>query len=353
MASTLLLALLLSLPRNDVGAESVTNGQSTLIAWTNIFGDIPVTGQVFVRLIDSPFDRNAVPLGNGFAPQVATNGRDYLVGWSVRATRATFFIADSSVIRLVSAAGTPGARKVLHRSVLGGVTAVAWNGTHWIVAYSFDQDVSRVVLLDEALNITATFDTGKGSIRALEKIGDRWWAFSETAALEIRNDGTIGQRFATDPLGEIFVTNALVIVRQDEHIDVIPFDPDSGFGARRPLLASAKLLDVESFEDGSLLLLTYPGTTQYDAAFVDAAGEVRSYSPVFFTPEPQRPYATVGTSASGPLFFFSPALGESWATGGIDLFAYSLRSLAPLDPASGERISQVPAPPQRRRAARH
>lgn len=360
MPPTLLLAALLSLPLNDVGAVSLTNGQSTLVAWTNELGDNPVARRVFIRLIDSPFDRRAVALGNGFAPHLATNGSDYLVGWSVRATRFTSFIADSSVIRLVSAEGVPGARKVLSRSVLGGATAVAWNGTHWIVAYSLNQGtelVSRVVWLDRALNVTAGIDTGKGSVHALRQIGDRWWAFSATEALEIRSDGTIGQRFATDPLGDaFFLTNApqpLVLVQHGLDIDAIPFDPDSGFGARRPFLASAKLLDVEASEDGSLLLFTPHGTTQYDAAFVDATGEIRAYSPVFFTPEPQSPYATLGTSVNGPLFFFSPALGESWATGGIDLFAYPLRSLVPLDPTSGERVSEVAAPPERRRAARH
>jgi hypothetical protein len=222
--------------------------------------------------------------------------------------------------------------------------------------------MSRVVLLDESLNVTATVETGKGHVRALRRIDDRWWAFRTdliaiTEAIEIRDDGTAGLRFSADAIGALlFVTHGqqpLLLVQREQSFDAVPFDPVSGFAAQRPFLTSKVLLEVQPFQDGSLLLLSQLGETQYDVAFVDASGDIRSHSPVFFTHEPQSPYASLGMSTTGPLFFFSPATADSWAVGGIDLYAWRLHSFAPLDPSAGELVSQVAAPPQRRRAARH
>lgn len=373
MAPTLLLALLLStktipLPLNDVGATAVTNYRSTLVAWTNEFGGNPVASRVFIRLMDSPFDRNAVSLGSGFAPHIAfdQNSRDYLVGWSARGTRATAFRSDNAVVQLVSPEGVPGVRKVLNHSVIGGVTAIGRNQRYWIVAYYFEQGaeiVSRVVLLDEALNVTATIDTGKGQVRVLRYFNGLWWAFrtddtTVTEAIRIREDGTAGQRFTTDaiagPLAVTYGSMVLVLVQHDDDLDAIPFHPDDGFGARRPFLPSATLLGIQPVQWGSMLLLTKPGQTQYDAAYVDYAAELRTYGPLFFSSETQYPYASLGTSLSGPLFFFSPALPDDWATGAIDLYVYRLHNnLSPFDPLTGERVSQVTAPNDRRRAARH
>src|SRR5688572_16841924 len=273
MIPTLLLAALLSthavpLHNNDVDAVSVTNGDSTLVAWTNEFSTYVVAFSVYIRLMDSPFDRNAIRLGNGFDPHVATDGRDYLVGWSVRGSRyfQPYLYLDNTLVQLVSAEGNPGTRKVLNSSNFGGLTDVAWNGTHWIVAcYRFDgfQPVSRVVLLDQALNVVADVDTGKGYVQML-RVGGRWWAIrsdtSATEAIEIRNDGTIGSRFITEPVPYspvmIHGTRPLLLIQNLHDIDAIPFDPDHGFGSRRPFLASASLNNVEEFNGGSLLLIT-------------------------------------------------------------------------------------------------
>jgi hypothetical protein len=158
-------------PKRFASRCRITNGESTLVAWTNGFAN-PIASHIFMRLLDSPLDRNAISLGSGFAPHIATNGCDYLVGWSARGTRFTFFRSDNAVVHVVSAEGVPAARKVLNHSVVGGVTDIAWTGTHWMVAYYLGQDVeilSRVVLLDESLNITATVETGKGHVRALRR----------------------------------------------------------------------------------------------------------------------------------------------------------------------------------------
>ncbi|MFL6248727.1 MAG: hypothetical protein ACJ74H_22070 [Thermoanaerobaculia bacterium] len=374
MAPVLLLALLLSTNKavalllNDVAASSVTNGESTLAVWTNQFSDNQAAYRVFIRLLDSPFDRNAISLGSGFRPHVATNGRDYLVAWTVQSTRFHSFRRDNCVVQTVSAHGTPGVRKVLEFTEfggLGGAGDVAWNGTHWMVAYSYGgvSLKSRVVFLDEALNVTSTIETGEGDVRLLERIGGRWWAFrqeatSVTEAIEIRDDGTIGQRFAGGKIGgRFFITEGprpLVLVQNMSDIEAIPFDPDNGFGSRRPFLASELLFSVEPFEDGALLLVGQSTSTHIDVAFVDASGEIRRYSPVFFPEHPQYPWATLGTSRYGIDFFFCPDDGaDRWATGAIDLYRYALRDVAPLDPATGELVSAVNAPNDRRRAARH
>jgi hypothetical protein len=364
MAPTFLLALLLSsnavsLPQNDLGAVSTTNGQSTLVAWTNQSPFNSFAHRVFIRLLDSPFDRHAVFVSNGFAPRVASNGRDYLAGWSMQPTRFTYFLGDTAVVQLVNAEGGLSTRKVLNQSRTGGVTDLAWTGTHWIVSYSFEQNAghaSCVVLLDEALNIVANVETA-GIVRALRRIDDRWWAFSENAALEIRDDGTIGDQF-THPVpiaGDFFVTHGSrpLVLAQSEHLDAIPFDPESGFGSSRPFVASTMLLSVIPFDGGSLVLLGQNGRTQIEAAFVDGSGELRTQPTVFFTPQPQVPWASLGWSANGPLFFFSPAASGSWSAGIVDLWAYPMRGLAPIDPGSGERVSTLRGPQDRRRSARH
>ncbi len=367
MAPTLLLALLLSantiaVPLNDTNATSVTNGQSTLVAWGNAFGNNPLTSRIFIRLLDSPFDRNAVSLGSGLAPHVATNGRDYLVGWSMQPSRFTYFVGDTAAVQLVSADGVAGTRKVISHSSYGGVTAVAWNGTHWMVANHYSNwssgSGSRVLMLDESLNSVATIDAGGAHVRAFRRIGDRWWAFSDTEAIEIYSDGTPGQRFTPDaPIGGTFsVTHEqrpLLLVQGEAHIDAIPFDPDNGFGSRRPFLASANFLSIVPYEDGSLLLHAPSPATQYDVTFIDGTGEVRNQWTALFTPMPQSPWASLGVSVNGPLFFFSPDGPNLWATGGIDLYAFPLQWMAPLDLMFPKRVSQLAAPGVRRRAARH
>lgn len=371
MIPALVLAFLVI--NSDVDAVSTTNGQSTLVAWTNEFSVYQMAHSVYFRMMDSPFDRNAMRLDNGFDPHVATDGHGYLIGYSSRGSRFPQpYPYDSAIVQLVSAEGTPGASLVLSGSSFGGVTDVEWNGTHWMVAIYFAEGaeiLSRVVLLDQALKVVATANTGPG-YAFLERIGGRWWAIRSysveiaTEAIEIRGDGTTGARFLTDPMDPIrsFPTmthgaQPLLLV-QNQHafgddrqdIDAIPFDPDHGFGARRPFLSSAVLKDEQPFAGGSLLLTLTPDQTRSDIVFVDASGEIRSSSLLYAGRVHYR--TSLGTSKNGPLFLASPLL-EAWSIYGVELYRYPITAIAPLDPMAGELVSQATLPQNRRRAARH
>lgn len=357
MIPTLLLAATLSLPFNDVRAVSTTNGTSTLIAWTNEFGYSPLAYRVFIRLADSSLDRKGIELASGFNPRVATNGREYLVGWSVRFSRFSAFIGPNTVVQVISADGVPGVRKVLNHSAIGGVTNIAWNGTHWIVAY-YAQQAARVTLLDEGLNVIATIDAGAGAPVALEHIGGRWWAFrsdaASTEAIEVRGDGSAGAHF-TVPIATARLFRAsddLLLFQHDHDIDAMTFDPLHGFGVTRPFLAQSIALDAMPFADGTLLLITHTGDPRYDLVSIDAAGEIHTQLPLYSASELRMPYATLGASKNGPQFFFSPASVEQWATGAIDLYRYRINAIAPLDPNAAERVSEIELE-TRRRAARH
>src|SRR5687768_12613304 len=91
------------LRNNDAGAASATNGESTLVAWTNIYSVYSNNWSVYIRLLDSPFDRNAIYVDRGEDPSVATNGRQYLVGYSWFLSRFNNFHAyDNALVQLVS-----------------------------------------------------------------------------------------------------------------------------------------------------------------------------------------------------------------------------------------------------------
>jgi hypothetical protein len=364
MIPALLLALTLTVPlgNNDVHAVSVTNGDSTLVAWTNEFSVYPTAFTVYIRLLDSPFDRNAIALSNGYAPRVATNGRDYLVGWSIAGSRFNnSYPINNVAAQVVKADGTLGTRKILNNSVTGGVGASAWNGMHWLLGYR-RLEGAYVALLDDALNVTATVDLGRGSVRALEEIGGRWWAIrvdeTATEAIEIRDDGTIGARFATDPIpATLQITRGPLplLLRNDEHgIHAIPFDPDGGFGSSRLFLPSTQLFDVEAFDGGgSLLLVSRPDDTYYEAVFVDASGQIGSSTPLYDAGGVYGKYGSLGASKNGPLLLVSPFVENVWEGSGLDLYAFRVTTLVPVDPRDGRLVSQINARQERRRAARH
>jgi hypothetical protein len=72
------------LPYEDLEPESVSNGETTLIAWTNAFSPYGGTHRLYVRLLDGG---EGILLGSGTDPRVATNGRDYLVAHSIGFSR--------------------------------------------------------------------------------------------------------------------------------------------------------------------------------------------------------------------------------------------------------------------------
>jgi hypothetical protein len=361
MIPTILLSLLLAtppavpIPYADVDAVSVTNRDSTLVAWTHQYNIHSHVHAVYVRLIDSPHDRNAVLLDRGYEPKVATNGREYLVGYTIGISPWNLNDYDNVAVQRISREGIPiPPRRILNRSRLGSLDALAWNGRHWLAASTRtagSELISRVTWLDEDLNVVATADVGFGSVVALEKIGGRWWAvrsvFQATLeAIELRDDGMTGARFPTAPMERVQFAQGLFLAQNGNDVDAIPFDPALGFGERRRFVASAELIDTE----GSVMLVRR--STRYDAIELNASGEIVRDSPLHTLAAAESARPSLGAGKTGLLFFNSPHFrGMPWMT--VDLFAWRVHSFAPLDPLDGELISQVSVPQQRRRSARH
>ena len=353
------------LANEDAGAVSATNGDTTLVAWTNVVGLHTGDYRVFIRVLDSPFDRNAILLASGYAPHIATNGQQYVVGYSIGGSRFLNLPYDNVAIQRVSPEGVAfGPRRILSHSITGNMDSVAWNGTHWIAAYrSFVglTMLSYVAFLDESLDVVAKLELGAGPpVVALEEIGGRWWAvradLTAVEAIELHRDGTTGARFATASLGgsnpEFTRGDARLLLAQNgDDIEAVPFDPVTGFGAHRTLLEATHLLDVEAFDGGSLLLISAPFGTRYDTIFVNAAGELGPPLPLLETPLHWNFFHALGRSNDGVLLFVSPRVGT--APGTVPhLYAFRVGSRAQLDPASAQLVSQVTVT-DRRRAARH
>ena len=355
---TLPVAAAVPLANDDTDATSVTNGQSTLVAWTSMYPGYSAGFSVYIRLVDSPFDRNAIRLGNGHTPRVATNGRQYLVGYSLGGSRfppSNPF--DNMAVQLVSPEGVLlGPRRFINRSIYGELIAIAWNGKHWLVAYhaaSGPPALAHVAYLDESLNVVARLELGMGAMRALTEIDGRWWAIRSDSisaeAVELRPDSTAGARFPTAPLvTPVYVTthgaSRLVLMpsQNANDVDAVPFDPFTGFGERRTFLKGMRVVDIDAYDEGSLLLVA-ASDQRYDTIFVNADGELAPQLPLFETP-PHWPYDSLGSSENGLLLFLTIA---------GDLYAYGVPpARAPIDPASGRLVSQVRVL-DRRRSARH
>ena len=354
----------LPLRNNDAGAASATNGESTLVAWTNIYSVYSNNWSVYMRLLDSPFDRNAIYVDRGEDPSVATNGRQYLVGYSWFLSRFNNFLSyDNALVQLASPEGIKlGPPKAINHSIFGRLDAVAWNGQHWLVSYQAGQpSTAHVAFLDESLNIVARLELGIGTLFALEEIDERWWAFYgdevSTEAVELRPDGTTGTRFSTAPLALTAYneqlthgTAPLVLMQDGDHVDAMPFDPFTGFGERRTFLEATRLIDVKPFDGGSMLLVA-SADLRYDTIFVNAAGELAPQLPLFDV-ETEPGSNTLGLSKNGLMLFITPRITFPDHLG--DLFAYRVPpSRARIDPASAELVSKVSVPDGRRRSTRH
>ncbi|HYC58653.1 MAG TPA: hypothetical protein VEK79_03725 [Thermoanaerobaculia bacterium] len=348
---------------NDAGAASATNGASTLVAWTSMYSVYANTHAVYMRILDSPFDRNAIGVGRGHEPRVATNGRQYLIGYSYLLSRFNTSVSyDNALVQLVSPEGVKlGPPKTINRSIFGGLSSVQWNGSHWVVAYQSGQPtITHVAYLDESLNIVARLELGMGTLLALENLDGHWWAIYQNSlsvdAVELRADGTAGARFSTGPLPvtayNMHLTRGaapLLLMQDGDDVDAMPFDPFAGFGERRPFLQATQLIDVEPYETGSLVLVASSGS-RYDTIFINAAGEIAPRLPLLEVPT-QWASSTLGPSKNGLLLFTTPQITFPHATG--DLFAYRVPpARATIDPASARLVSQGSLP-DRRRSVRH
>lgn len=312
---------------NDYNAESITNGTTTLVAWDNS-APFPGSGRLCIRLLDDP--RPCAVIGGGVRPRLATNGRDYLVAFTF--SRPRFIVPyDNAGIQLVSSDGTAGPRVVVNRSATGGAGSVAWNGQHWLVGYTSDQN-TYVAFFDDSLNRAATIDAGPAiSIDAIAGIGGTFWAFQYRTdridAVEIRANGTIGVRHSLDVASNamnVVATNrgALVFLRTATGTNVVTFDPSNGFSAPRTLRDRNVLQDAEPYDGGAAVLTLDLDTRATELTAVDPNGNATAAVMVRPT-EPPGAQHLLGQSKDGLLYFESRASEEWW----VELYLSRLAGL--------------------------
>jgi len=346
----------------DTVAQSASNGTSTLVVWSNQIGPTSTTERVLASLFDSEHD----PLGHdqlghdqpgmviaagGTQPLVASNGHDYLVAYEVLPARVQLFPYDNVFAQIVTAGGELGARRTISHAIHGSLSAVAWAGSRWLVGYN-DTNGAQIAVLDESLELTATVELGAGQGTGIVNAGNTWWAFVQqegfTRAVEIRSDGSTGVHYESDEPASGFVIangrSALVFSPRwnnqvYEGIDVATFNPLKGFSARRPILTGAQIVSAEPW-GSNILLLHRPdpfGSSTIDASVIDLEGHVLETKTLL---ENMTGDAGLGQSRNGLLLFQTDNLhvpGIPPPT--LDLYAYHLDSLAPLDPATRELMS--------------
>lgn len=268
------------LPYEDREPESVSNGETTLIAWTNAFSPYGGTHRVYVRMLDGG---EGILLGSGTGPRVATNGRDYLVAHSIGFSRFPMYPYDNVAVQLVSSDGRPGLRRIINHSLSGYAGGVAWNGEHWLVGYSKDQ-YAIVALLDANLNRVATIEAGLGFIPQIVNIAGTTWAFLHSynqpaEAVEIRRDGTAGRRHTLTTSSqslEIVPTDdsALALLGTEKGTEVATFDPASGFSAVSLLAERSMLRDAKPWHGGAAVVTVHADTTATELFAVNADGTI-------------------------------------------------------------------------------
>ncbi|MGK2858439.1 MAG: hypothetical protein ACSLFQ_14660 [Thermoanaerobaculia bacterium] len=247
----------------DLNPVSISNGETTLVAWENHFSPYWTTHRIFVRNLDRP--GSAWSIYPGFGPVLATNGREYLLAFSRVGSRFISAPVNNVIVQSVSAEGEAGAQQVLNRSLEGRARAAQWDGERWVVGYTSDGN-AFVAWLDEDLQRVGFAEAGEGHLLDLEMIDGRVWAFvtrnGETEALELFSDGTRGVRHLlvnavpTHLVDLVGTTGgALLLGNREGGVGVIHFHPVSGFGSENEIGAGAHLADAIPSNGGAAILL--------------------------------------------------------------------------------------------------
>jgi hypothetical protein len=247
----------------DLNPVSISNGETTLVAWENHFSPLRESHRIFVRNLDRP--GSAWSIYPGFGPVLATNGRGYLLAFSRAGSRFVSAPVNNVIVQSVSAEGEAGAQQVLNRSTEGFARAALWDGERWVVGYT-SEDHTFVAWLDENLQRVALTEAGLGHLFDLEVIDGRVWAFvtrnGETEALELFSDGTTGVRHLpvnavpTHLVDLVGTTGGVLLLGNREgEVGVIPFHPASGFGSENEIAAGAHLVDAVPSNGGAAILL--------------------------------------------------------------------------------------------------
>lgn len=330
---------------DDRFPDSATNGDSTLVVWTNEFSPYLESHSIEMRLLDSLYDRLAMTLARGYAPRVTTNGSEYLVGYSIGGSRFSTYPYDNVAVTIVNTDGSRGATRAINNSVSGGIGGVAWNGTHWVVGFTSDAS-ARAVLLARDLSMQFV-DLGAGRTDSIVEIDGAMWALRDDPAaasselVEIRSDATTGRRFpiAADQVRIVPTdSGALAFISAAGGIAVARFDSTSGFSPIQSLSATASLHDVEQWNGGALLLVAPAESTSVVGVAVDSEGAIVQTTDLLTAVAPSGQLA-LGEARNGLLLFEARLDSDVTGYGRFNLYAYELTALAPLDPMSGELIS--------------
>lgn len=243
----------------DLNPVSISNGETTLVAWENHFSPYWTTHRIFVRNLDRP--ESAWSIYPGFGPVLATNGREYLLAFSRVGSRFISAPLNNVIVQSVSAEGEAGAQQVLNRSTEGRASAALWDGQRWVVGYTSDGH-AFVAWLDEDLKRVAFAEAGAGQFLDLELIDGRVWAFvtrnGDTEAIELFSDGTTGARHLLVnkvPMVVGTTGGALMLRNHEGGVGVIRFHPASGFGSENKIAAGAHLADAVPSNGGAAILL--------------------------------------------------------------------------------------------------
>jgi hypothetical protein len=175
----------LSAPRfiPATGAElrrisSIASGGGTeLVAWTEQFHSfdfVPITGRVFIRTYGAdgaPLQPAQIAIGFGSHPVAVWNGTDYVVAFGRFYSRYGTFLPspDVEAVRVTSDGRViDGSRVSLieTRSTGGNISALAWDGTHYLASVSTDGN-TKLLLLDREGHVVRAQDGFALSIAAL------------------------------------------------------------------------------------------------------------------------------------------------------------------------------------------
>ena len=275
------------LPESQRDPAAVSNGTTTLVAWTDAaLPARPMTIQA--RLL--PIHDAAVEVGPGEKPQVAWNGNEYLIANSIGMymfpARAPF---PNVAVTIVHADGTIGPRRFVNTSLGATVNAVAWNGREWVLGF-VSHGQGRVVLLDRELNVVRTIELGSARRADLTTIdGEVWVVHQRTDDTEVFATGDEGTRFRV--AGRAHMVGRIAIV--EDLLRVSLLDPRSGFPEPRPILATSdiplSLVHAAPYGSGAVFAIWSPYGRTLLLVTVDAAGFRQEYTPVLtnhdFTPQ--------------------------------------------------------------------
>ena len=269
-------------PYDDIAPAVASDGTSTLVVWTYAFSPYFQAHSIYGRLMGR--QESAFHIHNGYAPSVAWNGSEYLVGYGIGGSRFSSWPFWNAGATIVQQDGTLGVTRLLNFSPSGAVTDVAWDGDEWLVAI---RDVTaRVVTLNRQLEVVRTADSGKAGTIDFVEIGGQWQT--------LLTQNGVSELAGFSIAGSVRLAGSLAFVSRDNDLGIATFDASSGFSPVRPLLGGATLLDAVPFGNGARIV--YQIGSNVREAVVDARGQiVRTTTHV--TNEPYPTDAAIGEDA--------------------------------------------------------